>query len=202
MPTASTRLVSKKVTTKALPKSAPRTQTQAQRQQAIEAVAQHLVKFGLADSGIRTWAKAAGLSDRMLIYHFQSKAQLFEACLLHLALQLRTELTAQLSTRRKLPAKDLLQALSTQMQTPSRLAVARLFFEVVLLGSHAGEPDATTEKIIAKKLSKQIASAYLEWIEALLEPAQKASARAEALELFAEIEGRLLLRFAGFPSLV
>ena len=50
--------------------------------QYLEAVADYLLAHGLKAASLRPMAKAIGTSDRMLIYHFGSKAELMEAALL------------------------------------------------------------------------------------------------------------------------
>lgn len=48
-------------------------------------LAAHVLAHGLADASLRPLARAAGTSDRMLIYHFGSKEQLVADLLDHLA---------------------------------------------------------------------------------------------------------------------
>ena len=48
-------------------------------------LADHVLAHGLAGASLRPLAKAAGTSDRMLLYHFGSKQTLVEALLDHLA---------------------------------------------------------------------------------------------------------------------
>ena len=48
----------------------------------LDAVADYLLAHGLGAASLRPMAKAIGTSDRMLIYHFGSKAKLLEAALL------------------------------------------------------------------------------------------------------------------------
>lgn len=47
-----------------------------------DAVADYLLRHGLPSASLRPMAKALGTSDRMLIYHFGSKAALLEAALM------------------------------------------------------------------------------------------------------------------------
>ena len=48
-------------------------------------LAAHVMEHGLADASLRPLARAAGTSDRMLIYHFGNKDGLVEALLEYLA---------------------------------------------------------------------------------------------------------------------
>ena len=50
--------------------------TRLKREEIVQRVAQHLVAKGFQDSGIRALAASAGISDRMLMYYFDSKDEL------------------------------------------------------------------------------------------------------------------------------
>lgn len=51
------------------------------RETLLPLLAAHVMEHGLADASLRPLAKAAGTSDRMLIYHFGNKDALVEALL-------------------------------------------------------------------------------------------------------------------------
>ena len=55
------------------------------RETLLPRLAAHVLEHGLADASLRPLARAAGTSDRMLIYHFGSKDALIAALLRHLA---------------------------------------------------------------------------------------------------------------------
>ena len=54
-----------------------------QRAEATEAIADHLLKEGLARTGVRQLAAAAGISDRMLLYYFKNKDEVMLSELAH-----------------------------------------------------------------------------------------------------------------------
>ena len=55
------------------------------RETLLPLLAAHVMEHGLADASLRPLAKAAGTSDRMLVYHFGNKDGLIEALLAYLA---------------------------------------------------------------------------------------------------------------------
>ena len=55
------------------------------RETLLPMLAAHVMEHGLGTASLRPLAKAAGTSDRMLIYHFGSKEGLIDALLRHLA---------------------------------------------------------------------------------------------------------------------
>lgn len=59
--------------------------TRLSRETLLPLLAAHVLAHGLADASLRPLARAAGTSDRMLIYHFSSKDQLVADLLEHLA---------------------------------------------------------------------------------------------------------------------
>ncbi|MEI6159755.1 MAG: TetR family transcriptional regulator [Roseococcus sp.] len=58
------------------------------RSAALARMADHLLREGLAGASLRALAKAAGTSDRMLLYYFADKDELLGATLAHIAAEL------------------------------------------------------------------------------------------------------------------
>ena len=50
--------------------------TEKRRQEIIGIVAMHLVRDGFQNSGLRAIAKSVGMSDRMIMYYFETKEEL------------------------------------------------------------------------------------------------------------------------------
>jgi hypothetical protein len=68
------------------------------------------------------------------------------------------------------------------------MLVIRLWFEVVGLAARGQEPYATNAAAIANN--------WLQWIQSRLEGSHKD----EAMALFAELEGRLMIKLIGIDS--
>ncbi|MDA8672507.1 TetR/AcrR family transcriptional regulator, partial [Gammaproteobacteria bacterium] len=56
-------------------------QTKPKRQDIIAAVAMHLLRDGFRNSGLRALAESVGMSDRMVMYYFETKEELIEEAL-------------------------------------------------------------------------------------------------------------------------
>ena len=125
-------------------------------------------------------ADVAGVSDRMLIYYFETKEALLSQVLQAIATGFTVQLDALLGSHLRC-ATVLRHELLELGGTPQFRAVIQLWFEVVGLAARGQEPFATSAQAIATN--------WLGWIERRLD----VSERDQALTLFAEIEGRLML---------
>lgn len=152
-------------------------------------MAAHVLTAGLNDATLRPLARAAGTSDRMLIYRFGSKEGLIGALLDHLAAQMTVLLDAA-----ALPPATTPQALAAElaglMRSPALRPYAALWLEIVA-GAARGVPGygAAAERILAH---------FHGWLMQRLPPATPAPA-ATAARVLALIEGALVLSAAG-PS--
>lgn len=134
-------------------------------------------------------AKAAGTSDRMLVYHFQTKAGAVRAALDVIAARNIAALDAALPPR-PLAAAALLPRIGHAMRAELFQDSMAVFFELAARALR-GDEDART-------VGGRIASHFRDWLAArLLEPER-------AGELLAAIEGWGVLRAVGldlpFPS--
>ena len=59
-----------------------------QRERVVERLSGHLLATGLAQVSLRQLATAAGVSDRMLLYYFDDKAEVLSASLQRIAGQM------------------------------------------------------------------------------------------------------------------
>ncbi len=155
--------------------------------QIIQHVTQHMIEQGLSDVGLRTLAKVAGTSDRMLIYYFETKDALLGAVLHTIAANFALQLDELLGQHQR-SAETLLTELLTLSSSPHFEQIIQLWFEVVGLAARGQEPYATNATAIANN--------WLQWIESRLKNPQ----RGEATRLFAELEGRLMMKLIGLDS--
>ncbi|MCP5179873.1 MAG: TetR family transcriptional regulator [Pseudomonadales bacterium] len=157
-----------------------RSNNDARRQEIVLAVADHLVREGLGNSGIRALAGSAGLSDRMLMYYFETKDDLIAQCLMLLARNMAAGLETLLPAR-PAPAHHLVATLTDPALVRAQTPVLRLWFEIVGLAVRGNEPyRSAVERILAD---------WQAWLVARL----RADQQGRAAELLAEVEGRLLL---------
>ena len=149
-----------------------------------DSVAAHLLTNGLGDSGIRSLARAAGTSDRMLIYYFVTKEDLLRQALGLIVANLSAQLDELIGSHRKSRTR-LLEELSTACADPAFFPVMQLWFEIVGLAARDVAP--------YKEVSQEIAREFIAWIEQHLSSKQPG----DAADLFAHLEGRVLLRVIG-----
>lgn len=76
------------------------------RETLLPLLAAHVLAHGLADASLRPLARAAGTSDRMLIYHFGSKDRLVADLLDHLAGQFSAALDQAFPQERAASRED------------------------------------------------------------------------------------------------
>jgi AcrR family transcriptional regulator len=157
------------------------------KEQIIQRVTQDMIERGLSDVGLRTLAKVAGTSDRMLIYYFETKDALIAEALHAIAENLAMQFDALLGQHQR-SAKTLLTELLQLSNSPHFMLVIRLWFEAVGLAARGQEPYATNASAIANN--------WLQWIQSRLENPQKD----QAMALFAELEGRLMIKLIGLDS--
>ena len=76
------------------------------RETLLPRLAAHVMAHGLADASLRPRARAAGTSDRMLLYHFGSKERLVADLLAHLAGQFSASLDQAFPAARAASRED------------------------------------------------------------------------------------------------
>ncbi len=154
------------------------------RDSLLSALARHVVDHGLQTASLRPLAKAAGTSDRMLIYHFGSRNGVLDAVLEVIAAQLVSALDDILEGRDRIDSAILLAELWHLLRAPAFRPVLRLWLELV---SVAGRDGGDARKGIANR----IATGFLDWIAGrLIEPE-------DAPLILAVFEGMLVLHEAG-----
>jgi AcrR family transcriptional regulator len=150
-------------------------------------MADHVLAHGLRDATLRPLARAAGTSDRMLVYRYGSKEGLIAALLDHLALRLTALLEAA-----PLPAPAAPEALAATLtgalQAPAMRPYLALWLEVVA-GAARGSP-------AHRDAAARILTHFHGWIAARLPPGTGAPA-AVAAALLQRIEGSLVIASAG-----
>lgn len=150
------------------------------RKEIVDAVAQHLVMEGFRNSGLRALAKSIGISDRMVMYYFETKDDLIAAAISSigesLAEGMEQSLPSGLST-----APQLLEALLGQEQSVEVKAILQLWFEIVGLAIRGDEPYKTTASLLLSSTEGRIRKR--------LRSGQKHRAR----EVLASLEGELMI---------
>ena len=160
--------------------------TDTRRAAIIEAIADHILAHGLAAASLRPIARAAGLSDRMLLYYFPDKAAVLAAALELLSARLTQKLAAV--TTAPLPPSALQARLASVLFTPELWPYLCLYLDMAAMAARGD----TAMQTVGERLGR----GFLAWGEAQLDSPPHDRA-ADAAHLLVTIEGMLMLRSLG-----
>lgn len=139
-----------------------------------DALADYVLTNGISEASLRPMAKAAGTSDRMLVYHYGSKAGVMEAALSEIARRNIATLEAILPPD-PMPARDLMALLGSIAISDQFNPVFAVFFELAALSRRGDET--------ALEVGHKVISHFKTWIEARITEPERAG------ELLASVEG-------------
>ena len=158
------------------------------RETLLPAMAAHVLAHGLASVSLRPLAKAAGTSDRMLIYHFGNRQGVIDALLEYLAALFEAGLEAAFPTQTATTRQDTLRQVLAATSTPDLAPFMRVWWELVA-ASAAG--DATYRKSAAA-----IMGTLLDWLERHM-PENDPDPKGGARLVLTMIEGSQMLGAVG-----
>ena len=157
----------------------------------LDKLADHVLAHGLSASSLRPLAKAAGTSDRMLLYYFADKDALIAAVLEVVAARMVTLLGV-----RRAPGVLPFTALRTQLLgivfADDLWPYMRLWLEMASLAA-LGDP-------VFRLVGERIGRGFLAWGAAQLDSADDAAREVEAAQLLVAVEGTLVLRSLGLDD--
>lgn len=154
----------------------------------LDVLADHVLAHGLAAASLRPLAKAAGTSDRMLLYYFKDKADLTAAVLETIAARIAAILAPPEAIHPK-PFETVRRDLTTTLLDASLWPYMRLWLE---LASRAANGDP-----LARETGEAIARAFLTLAASLLDTPAPAL---DATRLLIAIEGAVLLKSLGLEA--
>ncbi|MEJ6397870.1 TetR/AcrR family transcriptional regulator [Yoonia sp. 208BN28-4] len=152
----------------------------------LQSLSDHVLAHGLQTASLRPLAKAAGTSDRMLIYHFGSKEALVDDVLHYIADRMAHDLTALLTDQRSRSAGALLENLWQAAQSETMRPTMRIWLELVAIASREGGAKAN--------VADQIVTGFLDWTAAHLTDPE------DAPFVLTQFEGLLVLQEAGHAA--
>lgn len=151
-------------------------------------LAQHVLAHGLGQASLRPLAKAAGTSDRMLLYHFGSKEALIADLLGFIARTYAQALDAALAGERPVTRGQALARILVHARSPDMQPFMQLWWDIV-----AGAARGTTGFAPA---AQAIVDELLGWLEGQM-PAGDPDPKGGARYLLTLIEGTLMLAAVG-----
>ncbi len=165
--------------------------SESRRKTIIDLLADHVLDSGLSKASLRPLARAAGLSDRMLLYYFKDKSEIMSAVLARVAERLTDQLSVNKAAK-PLPLAALRDKLVAVLFAPDMWPYMRLWLEVAALSAR-GDP-------LFRAVGEQLGRGFLAWGAAQLDsPSEQTRAR-DAAQLLLTIEGVLFLKSIGLDD--
>lgn len=158
------------------------------RETLLPLMADFVLENGLGAASLRPLAKAAGTSDRMLIYHFGSKERLIEELLDYVADSYASALDQAFAGERVKTRQECLERVMAFTDQPAMEPFLALWWEIV-----AG---ATNNKPGYLDAGRSMMWLLLNWMKSQL-PADDPDPEGGARYLLTMIEGALMLRAVG-----
>ena len=158
----------------------------------IEKLADHMLMHGLSGSSLRALAKAAGTSDRMLLYYFRDKGELLAATSERIAARLTMILAGRMAPT-PLAEDALIAHLIAVLGEEECWPYMRLWLE---MASRAAGGEA-----LFKAIGQQLGQGFVMWIALQLDEADEASKARQAARVMRATEGWLFLRAIGLDAL-
>ncbi len=166
-------------------------QVQLSRETLLPKLAAHVLEHGLGGASLRPLAKAAGTSDRMLIYHFGNKETLITELLDYIAGVYSAALDMALGEGRAATRRECFDRLLEQGRQPGMQAFLVLWWEIVA-GAARGLPGYRTA-------ADRMMTRQLEWMERQM-PEGDPDPAGGARYLMTLLEGSLMLATVGHEA--
>jgi AcrR family transcriptional regulator len=160
------------------------------RSSMLDNLANFVLTEGLSAASLRPLAKAAGTSDRMLLYYFSDKAEIVTATVGRISERLACVLADSIGE--PLPLDRLRRKLFELLSAENLWPYMRLWLEIASL-SAKGDP-------FYRAVGEQIARGFLAWGAAQLDSVSPEAREADAARLLVAIEGMMLLKSVGLDD--
>lgn len=162
------------------------------RQEIIQRLTEHVLAEGLSASSLRPLAKAAGTSDRMLLYYFADKAEIITAILEEISARLVAKLGERTASV-PVPVDSLRANLAAMLFVDDLWPYMRIWLEVASRAA-MGDP-------YYRAVGEQIGRGFYEWGKAQLLSESEEQRDVDAARLLVTIEGMLLLKSLGLDDI-
>ncbi len=158
----------------------------------LERLADFVLDHGLEAASLRPMAKAAGTSDRMLIYHFTDKDSLLAATLEKTAHRLVDHLSAA-ALPDPVPVSELEPVLLDLAVNDEIWPYLRLWLQIA---ARAAQGDA-----FYKAVGGQIGQGFIDWIAAQIDAKDETTRQRDAARLLVTVEGLVLVKSLGLAEI-
>ncbi|HEV7234094.1 MAG TPA: TetR/AcrR family transcriptional regulator, partial [Sphingorhabdus sp.] len=161
------------------------------RAEILERLADHVLTHGLSASSLRPLAKAAGTSDRMLLYYFADKAEIMTATLGLIAMRIMAAMEARKAPV-PLPFDQLTPILLDAMVDDDMWPFMRVWLEIASLAANG---DA-----FYRVVGEQLGRGFLAWGALQLDASTEVQRQKEAARLLVMAEGMVVLKSIGLDQ--
>ncbi len=168
------------------------TKPDTRRAEIVERLTEYVLAEGLSASSLRPLAKAAGTSDRMLLYYFKDKSEIITAVLQQISTQL-VEIVGTHTAAEPLPVDALRRKLAGIVFEDALWPYMRIWLEVASRAA-MGDP-------YYRAVGEQIGRGFLEWGKMQLKFDSDAQRDIDAARLLVSIEGMLFLKSIGLDDI-
>ncbi len=170
-------------------------QDKAQQRRAaiVDRLADHVLAHGLIAASLRPLGKAAGTSDRMLLYYFADKAEIIGATLQRIAERMTAILMA-----RAAPQPLPLDQLSPRM---TALVLEEEFWPYMCVWLELASRAARGDPLYAP-IAAAIGAGFLQWGQMQLAAPNDAERARDAARLLIQIEGAVMVKAIGMGEAV
>ena len=156
----------------------------------MDRLADHVLAHGLVSASLRPLAKAAGTSDRMLLYYFNDKAEIIGATLGRIAERMTLALVERAAPL-PLPLDQLTPQLTAMVLEEQFWPYMCVWLE---LASRAGRGDP-----LYVPIASAIGTGFLAWGQAQLDSNDP---ERDAARLLISVEGAVMVKAIGMGDLV
>ncbi len=158
----------------------------------LDAMADYVLAHGLDAASLRPLAKAAGTSDRMLLYYFADKNALITAILDHIAVRLTVLMVAK-GAADPVPFDACLSRTVDILGHDIFAPYMRLFLQIASLAAQ-NDP-------LYRTIGENLGRMYFAWAQRQLASRDDATREQEAAMLIQRIEGMVFLRAIGLEEI-
>lgn len=161
------------------------------RAEIIQRLTDYVLAEGLSAASLRPLAKAAGISDRMLLYYFTDKAEIITAVLEQISARL-VALISERTASEPLPLDALRRQLAGVLFEDALWPYMRIWLQVAAR--------AAMGDVYYRGVGEQIGRGFLEWAKAQLQSESDAQLDIDAARLMVSMEGMLFLKSIGLDD--
>lgn len=166
----------------------------AQRERVTRTLAAYVLKEGLSATSIRQLAGAADISDRMLLYYFEDKADVLTTVLAAISADLAALLDKTLPEGETFSPQELFDKAAKLTGGKALAPYMHIAVELAAAAARNEEP--------FKTISEQIASGFIAWTQHRLAAKRGRDNKAQAAMILAMIDGLAVLRSSASKSVV